>query len=105
MTNTRSGALAWGGETWRTSVSFALYADETGAHLLPSKATYARIVCHLLLDLLSDEGLQEAQESLIAMIAFHHQPLYPPALPAHSVIMAAEQGETYDRPDFLSLEE
>lgn len=96
--------MAWGAKDWRTSFYFASIPDETGATVFPPQAI-ERLRCHLLLDLLSDDGLQEARESLLAMLEFYHSLAQQPALPAPPVIVDAERGETYDRPSFFSLED
>ena len=97
-------ALTWGERGWQTSISFAIYADETGAIARPPQVVYLRLLCHLLIDAIAEKGLQEASDYLKEMLDFYQPVASLPALPGPQIV-AAEHGETYERPGFLFLEE
>lgn len=101
-----SFALTWGEPGWRTSISFAVYADETGAIASPPQVVYLRLLCHLLIDAMAEQGLQEAGDYLKDMLKFYQPTSHRPSLPAPpSLIVEAVHGETYDRPNFSILED
>jgi hypothetical protein len=95
--------VAWGQpeKGWKTSCSFASYGDETGPAIYPRRSITERVICHLLLDLVEDEGLQEIRDYLLMAFKFYQPSPHPRALPsAEPVSVAAEQGESYVRPSF-----
>lgn len=100
--------VAWGHpeKGWRTSCSYAYYGAETGSSIYPPRAIVsARILCHLLLDLISDEGLQEIREYLLEAFKFYDRPSHPAALPSPPETFPAVHGETYERPSFKVIED
>lgn len=103
-TSRHSLAITWGECGWKTSVSFAIYADETGAIARPPQTVFLRLLCHLLVDAMAEQGLQEAGDYLKDMLDFYQPSPSPLTLPSPHIV-AAEHGETYERPNFLFLEE
>jgi hypothetical protein len=69
----------------RLVVGFHLFGT-SGAAELP-EPILQRLLCHALLQLLPDEGLAEAVESLSDMYEFYRLPRYvpPPSLPQKSI--------------------
>jgi hypothetical protein len=64
-----------------------------------------RLICHALLQRISDDALSEAIESLSDMYEFYrHPPLQPPALPVPTSI-SVRMGPGYVRPVFPVAEE
>lgn len=77
----------------------------TGKRYETSDCLRLRAICHLLLDYLSDEGLEEIKESLLEAIKFYQEPqqISEPFQLSDSFEVAI--GEGYERPVFQIAED
>jgi hypothetical protein len=84
----------------------SFHPQETAGEPVNITAASLRLLCHLLLDQIPDEGLVEVQHSLVDQAKFYNLPRgTTKSLPAPSVAVPATIVDRYERPDFHFTEE
>jgi hypothetical protein len=63
------------------------------------------LICHILLDLLPEAGLEEAFDSLLTAYEYHRLPATQPALPPTRKLLPARIARTFERPVVSVVEE
>ena len=94
--------VSWTGsfQSGRWIHDLAYYPEDTDATALDQWAILRRIACHILVDRLPDQGLEEVLESLKSAYEFHSVPYVPAKkqIPPRSV--HAKRGRTLTRSSF-----
>ncbi len=97
---------------WRNDVSgkefahlMAVRQPETSLATADSESLKWRVVCHYLVDLVSDEGLRELADCLKDNLEFYQTPATPTPQLAGSHSVRVKLGEKYDRPAFQFVQE
>ncbi len=92
--------LGWEHQGASGSLAHRISFPETERQAEHAEAFRLRILCHVLIDLIPDEGLKEACNSMKEFVEFYRQPESPHFPFSNNRKVEAEFGKKYTRPPF-----